>query len=409
MTRTAPRPPSNSIPTVRPDSSQFPQPGDSITVFETHEQTEPTATDRGPATDRPGIVSSRRALLAFGFVIYPFVTAIGVSQFSNGLWAVAGYAIAVAFCCVLALAIVALVRQATPRFWLLLGAMALLFVAELPIARADAFFLCAVVVALTVGRLQRRAAPLVAASVLACFFVPWAVPSWHSGPGWVEALMMISTVVPAYVVSQIVSVNRELIEARAEIAHLASEAERARIARDLHDLLGHSLTAITVKAGLARRLAASDSSASLREIAAVEELARHALADVRAAVSSYREVTVAGELARGKELLRAAGITADLPTATDIVDATHQELFGWAVREGLTNVVRHSRALNCTVTLSRTEVEIRDDGIGGQHAPGNGLAGLRERVATAGGHLEAGPLDPRGWRLLVTVGPDTVA
>ena len=290
--------------------------------------------------------------------------------------------------------------------------MTLFFVAELPIARADAFFLCAVVVALTVGRLQRRAAPLVAASVLACFFVPWAVPSWPSGPGWVEALMMISTVVPAYVVSQIVSVNRELIEARAEIAHLASEAEQARIARDLHDLLGHSLTAITVKAGNYRRLAASDSSGSLREIAAVEELARHALADVRAAVSSYREVTVAGELARGKELLRAAGITADLPTATDIVNATHQELYGLqAIREGLTNVVRHSRALNCTVTLSRTEVEIRDDEprSGRGIARGNGLAGLWERVATAGGHLEAGPLDPPSWWVLVTVGPDTVA
>ena len=72
---------------------------------------------------------------------------------------------------------------------------------------------------------------------------------------------------------------------------------------------------------------------------------------MRAAVSGYREVTLAGELARGKELLRASGVTADLPTATDMIDPTHQELFGWAVREGLTNVARHARATRCTVTV----------------------------------------------------------
>ena len=98
------------------------------------------------------------------------------------------------------------------------------------------------------------------------------------------------------------------------------------------------------------------------QITEVEELCRRVLADVRAAVSGYREVTLASELARGRELLRASGITADLPTATDVVDPAHQELFGWAVREGLTNVIRHARARSCAVRVSASSVEIVDDG-----------------------------------------------
>jgi two-component system, NarL family, sensor histidine kinase DesK len=124
---------------------------------------------------------------------------------------------------------------------------------------------------------------------------------------------------------------------------------------------------------------------------------------VRAAVSSYRDVTLAAELARGRELLRASGVTADLPTATDVVEVANQELFGWVVREGLTNVARHAHATRCSVTLSASEIEIRDDGDGMPAADGNGLAGLKERVCAAGGTVEAGPLRPRGWQLRVVV------
>ena len=146
--------------------------------------------------------------------------------------------------------------------------------------------------------------------------------------------------------------NRALSQARSEVARLAAENERNRIARDLHDLLGHSLTTITVKAGLARRLSRSDPERAAIEIAEVEVLSRQALADVRAAVTSYREVTLAGELATGRELLRAAGIEADLPRRRPTSSPPpYQELFGWVVREGLTNVVRHARATACTVAL----------------------------------------------------------
>ncbi len=196
--------------------------------------------------------------------------------------------------------------------------------------------------------------------------------------------------------------------ARSEVARLAAENERTRIARDLHDLLGHSLTTITVKAALARRLAERDPRRAAIEIGEVEQLSRRALAEVRSAVSGYRDVRLANELASAHEILRAAGIAADLPGAVDIVDERLLELFGWVVREGVTNVVRHSRAHRCTITLGPTWVEIVDDGRGGSPDAGaGGLTGLRERVAAQQGTVEAGGC-PSGWRLRVAVSLESV-
>jgi two-component system sensor histidine kinase DesK len=337
--------------------------------------------------------------------IYPVITATEVPQYSRGSAAVAGYTIIAVFSAVYVLVVIATVRLAWTRFWVLIGVMTLLFIAALPFAQAGAFFLCAVVVSLASARMKRYIAPVVAFAIVASLVVPWAVRPWHSGPGWLQAITIVFTVALVLGFAETTYANRALVEARAEVAQLASEAERARIARDLHDLVGHSLTAITVKSDLARRLAEAGSPRSLQEITEVEELSRQALADMRAAVSGYLDVTVASELARGRELLRAAGVTADLPTAIDMVDVAHQELFGWVVREGLTNVVRHARATRCTVSLSTSEVEIRDDGSGGPGSSGNGLTGLRERVAAAGGRLEAGPVSPRGWRLRASFEP----
>jgi two-component system, NarL family, sensor histidine kinase DesK len=211
----------------------------------------------------------------------------------------------------------------------------------------------------------------------------------------------VFTALLVHAFSRTATANQQLREARAEVAKLASEAERNRIARDLHDLLGHSLTAITVKSSLARRLAIGAPPAALAEMESVEQLTRQALADVRAAVSGYGDVTLAGELARGRELLRAVGVVADLPTAYDSVPSERQELFGWVVREGLTNVVRHARASQCTVALTASSVEVRDNGVGGPGGGGSGLDGLRARVAGAGGVLTAGPTRPCGWSLRV--------
>lgn len=346
----------------------------------------------------------RRAGLAAGMLAYPIVTAIGVAQYSTGGAAVAGYALVVAFCCCYVAAMAMLGRGAERRITAVLGCvMTALFLATLPFAHEYAFFLCAVLVSFTAALLPRHGLVVIAAAALAALVVPWAVRPWHGGLGWLEAIAIVFTALTVYAFREIALSNRALVAARAEVADLASQAERDRIARDLHDLLGHSLTVITVKSGLARRLAAQGSPRAIDEITEVEQLSRQALRDVRAAVTGYREVTLAGELARGRELLRAAGIEAELPSATDAPAGDRSELFGWAVREGLTNVVRHARATRCTVELTPASVEIRDDGVGGTGTAGNGLTGLRERAAVAGGTVRAGPGPEGGWVLRVSV------
>ena len=295
------------------------------------------------------------------------------------------------------------------RFWTPYLLLVASFIAEVSYAHAPAFVMCLYITMLTVGRFGVRAAPAVAIMAIASLVVPVAIPSWHDSLAKafdnVSPLAIPVVGLVTYAVVQLRQTNIALAEARAEVARLAADSERSRIARDLHDLLGHSLTTITLKAGLARRLSDTDPERAAKEIGAVEDLSRQALTEVRAAVSSYRGVTLAGELVQGRELLRASGVAAELPTATDIVDVAFQELFGWVVREGLTNVARHAHATTCSVMVSASEIEIRDNGVGGRADEGNGLAGLRDRAKAAGASLEAGPLRPHGWRLRVVIDP----
>ncbi len=344
-------------------------------------------------------------------LVYLVFLVAAVARNSRGAGQVAGYAVLAAFAvCWLAAPLLSSPGRPLRGFWLYYALLAALFIAELPFARAAGFVLCVFLTILIVARLGAWSAPVVTGFALAALLVPVAIPSWHvSLRASFDDVTPVAIPVAALVTFAAFAVlrgNQALAAARAEVARLAAENERIRIARDLHDLLGHSLTMITVKAGLARRLGEADPVRALGEIAEVEELSRRALAEVRAAVSSYRDVTLAGELARGRELLQASGIAADLPAATDMVDPAHQELLGWAVREGLTNVVRHSRASRCAVRLSPCAVEITDDGVGTAAPPGNGLRGLRERVTAVGGTVNAGPLQPSGWRLYVSLAPE---
>lgn len=199
--------------------------------------------------------------------------------------------------------------------------------------------------------------------------------------------------------------NRALREAQQEIAALAVVEERNRLARDLHDVLGHSLTTITLKAGLARRLLENDDPTRAREeVHDIETLTRQALGDVRATVSGYREVSLSAEVVGARAALRAAGIEADLPHAVDNVNPGLQRVFGYVLREGVTNVLRHSAATRCEVRLGDTWLEVRDNGRGhGTGVPGTGLAGLADRLAEVGGTVEAGPLAGGGYRLRAEV------
>jgi two-component system, NarL family, sensor histidine kinase DesK len=355
----------------------------------------------------------RRAVFPGVFLVYLLSVLSGLQHNARGGAFVAGCLILALFCAGYLFALADFSVIGDGRFWALFAVLAALTVAELPFARADTFVMCVYLTVLLVSARGGRAAPAVIVMTLAAALVPVAVPSWHDGlatslnNGTVIAIPV--TALAMYGFFNVLHGNRALAEARTELARLAAENERSRIARDLHDLLGHSLTTITVKAELARHLGSRDIAAALREIAEVEALSRRALADVRAAVTSYREVTLAGELASGRELLRAAGIAADFPATAEVANAEAQELFGWVLREGLTNVARHSHARTCTVRISDHAVEITDDGIGTAPGCGSGLSGLRERVEAVGGTLEAGPVPPRGWRLLAALGQPRLA
>jgi two-component system sensor histidine kinase DesK len=198
----------------------------------------------------------------------------------------------------------------------------------------------------------------------------------------------------------------QLVATQQELARVAVEQERNRVARDMHDILGHSLTVITVKAELAGRLMETDPRRAAKEIAEVEELARGALADVRSTVAGYRGISVVSELANARSALEAAGIRAELPGSVDDIPSGYRELFGWALREGITNVVRHSQATSCAVRLGPSFVEVIDDGRGpaeSTSSSGTGLAGLRERVQDAGGSLAIGRATGGGFLLRVSL------
>jgi two-component system sensor histidine kinase DesK len=214
--------------------------------------------------------------------------------------------------------------------------------------------------------------------------------------------------------------NKELTEARAELARTAVVRERERFARDLHDLLGHTLSVIALKAELAGRLLPDSPQEAAGEVAEVEQVARQALGEVRQAVSGYRLPTLEGELAGARMALSAAGIEADVQRPLMAFDPDVEAVLAWAVREGATNVIRHSGARHCYVRISArlgdAAVEVVDDGFAGAPVAGggggasdangnggHGLAGLRERAEALRGRIEAGRRPEGGFRLAVSV------
>jgi two-component system sensor histidine kinase DesK len=187
--------------------------------------------------------------------------------------------------------------------------------------------------------------------------------------------------------------NRKLRRANQEIEQLAKVAERERIARDLHDVLGHTLSVITLKSELAGKLMARDPERARKEIGEVEQISRQALSDVRDAIRGYRSKGLAAELAQAKATLETAGVAVQCDAATTLqLPAVQESVLSLAVREGVTNVVRHANARNCRLRIEQRNgscsLEIADDGQGFASMEGNGLRGMRERVEMLGGTLD---------------------
>lgn len=222
------------------------------------------------------------------------------------------------------------------------------------------------------------------------------------GPHWSEVSVYGGISLMLVVLMSLRTAVFALREANEEVARLAVADERARLSRDLHDVLGHSLTTITVKAALARRLTeAGETARAAAEITDVEVLTRQTLTDLRATVSAQRTASLPAEIAGSRAALTAAGIEAVLPQATDAVAEPYREAFAHVLREGVTNVVRHSGARRCEVRLGERWVEVRDDGAGPAAAgcAGTGLTGLRERLAPLGADLHAGHAPDGGFVL----------
>ena len=245
------------------------------------------------------------------------------------------------------------------------------------------------------------------------------VLGWLTGyglPNLIQAIVFVPAIILiTRVVMWSITTNWALHDARLEIARLAVTTERLRIARDLHDLLGHNLSLIALKSELARRLVSVAPERAIVEIRDVENVARTTLQEVREAVSAYRQPTLKSELQAAQEILAAAGIAYRYDGDESMIDAiptTIEAVLSWTVREGVTNVIRHSRAHQCTIRRTRDAqeigIEVIDDGSGASSInisenEGNGLRGLAERVEKLGGRCEASPRAGGGFLLAVSV------
>lgn len=297
--------------------------------------------------------------------------------------------------------------------WPVLGALALLLAIAVPMALTDAhadegWAQLYIYVAVVAGSGFRWPRTVIAVGAVAALGVVTTLLtaglSWYVGLIGFE-VMTIGLAMAG--MTGIIRMNRELREAREEISRLAVTEERLRFARDLHDLLGHSLSVIVLKAELASKMASRAPERSEAEVRDIERVARDALREVREAVAGYRQPSLSQELTNARTTLEAAGIEVRVDVAAGAFPATVDSTLAWAAREAATNVIRHSRARRVAFRLARDDGEVQldvtDDGPGSAAAlvAGNGLRGLGERVEAQGGTLEFGPRADGGFHVAV--------
>ena len=236
--------------------------------------------------------------------------------------------------------------------------------------------------------------------------------AWHAAG--IPMIYMISALIAGPVVSlfnigmrQKMRSDAQLRLSHEEVRRLAALAERERIGRDLHDLLGHTLSLVALKSDLASRLIERDPAAARKEMDDVSGVARDALAQVRRAVSGIRAAGLAAELASARLLLESDGVRFSYALDEVALSPEHETVLALAVREAVTNIQRHARAEGASVSLhsvgKEVSLRIEDDGRGGDIVPGNGLCGMRERIESLGGRLRVDALPGHGTRVEVTL------
>ncbi len=348
-------------------------------------------------------------LVWLGFIVAPMVDAIGHGGhgLSYGLTIAASVAFAILYVWLVFTWLDVKQRWRALLLSALLAALAILLTVFSRPSWGYLFSYVAAIAALTVPAGLSLAAVVLTAGVSAG---ATALGGGSSGDAVGFAISTVGVGLLLTLMRDLRARNFELTEARAELARTAVAAERERFARDLHDLLGHSLSVIAIKAELAGRLLPLRPADAAAEIGDVEQVARQALGEVRQAVSGYRQPTLAGEMEGARVALSAAGIIAEFERSAVTLDPEVEAVLAWAVREGATNVIRHSGASRCQVRvltgLADAAVEVVDDGHGpavAEDEPGHGLAGLTERAESLRGRMEAGALPGGGFRLSVSV------
>ncbi|MEV0596993.1 sensor histidine kinase [Nonomuraea cavernae] len=293
-------------------------------------------------------------------------------------------------------------RNATPYALVLLYMVAAAMVpvlGEMWVFATSYFLITAAATAL-----PERALPVVAGATAVAVTLALPLLGRSLAEFWWMPLQVVVFTVAIRAFLQLNAANRALSEANVAVERLAVDNERLRFARDMHDLLGHSLAVMTVKSQLAGRLASTDPERAGAEMEQVEELSRQALSEVREAIAGYRELSLPGELDGARRALGTAGVR--LEVAAEPLPAGVEPVLAWVIREATTNVVRHSGARRCRIQLGvaggQAYAEVRDDGRGPVEAAGaggNGLRGLAERIQVAGGTLYGGAAEGGGFLL----------
>jgi two-component system, NarL family, sensor histidine kinase DesK len=392
----------------------------------------------------PGTGSRMRWFFSGIWLVYLIQPISGLFGRHHGtLWVVGGLAIAAVFCVVYMAVICAWGRRperAQPGLAVLI-VLAVLACVTYGKDWTSLWIYVSVATGVTIP--GRRPAMLAVLVVGACY----ALLSWLAHVGTAEFLIvLVPTVLAGWAMTgfrmQIMLIH-ELSQARETVARLAANEERLRLARDLHDLTGHSLSLVTLKAELAQRMLnrlpeSAERDRAARDVADIERVSRQTLHDIRQAVSGYRRRTLAVELAAARSVLDAAGIRLDAgpvqPPWSGRPGDEREAALAWCLREAVTNVIRHSGAGSCRIRLLERDgelsLEVADDGRGVSRPPdgagrgaqaagsagapespgGSGLHGMSERLSAVGGRLSAGPADAaggrsRGFRLVATV-PD---